>query len=180
MWMTFIFLGTASVLVAMALVTLWHLRWVQRLPAMETLPPLTTKPRCSVVIAARDEEARIEQTLRLLLAQQGVELELIIVDDRSKDRTGEILRRLSQEDSRVKAMRVDVLPEGWLGKCHACHVGAGAATGEWILFTDADCWLKPNVISRAVHLAERDNADHVALAFSPSAHDLGLRASHLV
>ena len=180
MWMTFIFLGTASVFVAMALVTLWHLRWVQRLPPIDQLPPLTTKPRCSVVIAARDEEARIEQTLRGLLAQQGVELEIIVVDDRSKDRTGEILRRLAQEDSRVKAMRVDVLPEGWLGKCHACHVGASAATGEWILFTDADCWLKPNVIARAVRLAERESADHIALAFAPSSRDLGLRASHLL
>ncbi len=60
--------------------------------------------------------------------------------------------------------RVDVLPEAWLGKCHACHVGASAATGDWILFTDADCWLKPDVIARAVRVAERDHADHVTMA----------------
>jgi len=180
MWMTLLFCGTAALFLSMTLVTLWHLRWVQRLPAMEAFPPSNTQVRCSVVIAARDEEARIEQTLRRLLAQQGVETEFIVVDDRSKDRTGEILQRLAQEDSRVKVMRVDVLPEGWLGKCHACHIGASAATGDWILFTDADCWLKPDTITRAVSLAERESVDHVALAFGPSSDDIGLRASHLV
>lgn len=98
------------------------------------------------------------------MAQRDVEAEFLIVDDRSTDRTGEILRQLAKEDARVKWQRVDVLPDGWLGKCHACHVGASAATGDWILFVDADCWLKPDVIARAVRLAEREGADHVVIA----------------
>jgi glycosyltransferase involved in cell wall biosynthesis len=180
MWMTLLFSGTAGVFLIMTLATLWHLRWVQRLPVMETFPPSSTNVRCSVVIAARDEEARMEQTLRQLLVQREVELEVIVVNDRSKDSTGQILQRMAQEDSRVKVKRVDVLPDGWLGKCHACHIGASAATGDWILFTDADCWLKPDIIARAVRLAERESVDHVALAFSPSSGGIGLRASHLV
>ena len=76
-----------------------------------------------MVIAAWDEEARIEGTVRRLLAQEGVEAEFLIVDDRSTDRTGEILRQLAKEDARVKVKRVDVLPYGWLGKCYACHIG---------------------------------------------------------
>ena len=98
------------------------------------------------------------------MAQRGVKAEFFIVDDRSTDRTGEILRQVAKEDARVKLKRVEVLPDGWLGKCHACHVGASAATGDWILFTDADCWLKPDVIARAVRLAERDGADHVVIS----------------
>src|SRR5829696_7596115 len=74
MWMTVTFIGTASVFLAMTLVTLWHLRWVQRVPPLEKLPPTNVKIRCSVVIAARDEEARIEETIRQLLAQREVEL----------------------------------------------------------------------------------------------------------
>ena len=120
--------------------------------------------RCSVVIAARDEAARIEQTIRHLIAQRGVEIEVIVVDDRSADGTSEILGRLAKEDARVQVKRVDVLPEGWLGKCHACHVGVSAATGDWILFTDADCWLKPEVIARALLVAERDGADHITMS----------------
>jgi glycosyltransferase involved in cell wall biosynthesis len=87
-----------------------------------------------MVIAARDEAARIEQTIRHLLAQRGVELELIVADDRSTDRTSKILKRLSKENQQVQLERVDVLPDGWLGKCHACHIGANAATADWILY----------------------------------------------
>src|SRR4051812_36019705 len=143
MWITLIFAGTASIFLAMAIAAVWHLRWVRRLPTLEKLaltPEVSSTQnrliRCSVVIGARDEEARIEQTIHHLLAQRGVELEIIVVDDRSRDRTGEILRQLRKEDSRVQVKRVDVLPEGWLGKCHACHIGARQTTGDWILFTD--------------------------------------------
>src|SRR5688572_6454616 len=86
MWLTLLFCGTTAMFAGMTLVTLWHLRWVPRLPALDQLPPLKTGVRCSVVIAARDEESRIEQTLRSLLVQRGVDLELIVVDDRSRDR----------------------------------------------------------------------------------------------
>lgn len=77
-------------------------------------------------------------------------MEPIVVDDRSTDRTGEILEQLANEDARLRDLRMDTLPEGWLGKCHACHVGASAARGEWLLFTDADCWSKPDVVLRAL------------------------------
>jgi len=188
MWATLIFCGTTALFLSMTLAALWHLRWVRRLPALEALttatePDLssTSEPiRCSVVIAARDEEARIEGTVRRLLAQRGVEAEFLIVDDRSTDRTGEILRRLAKEDARVKLKRVEVLPDGWLGKCHACHVGASAATGDWILFTDADCWLKPDVIARAVRLAERDGADHVVISPGIDVKSTATRAWHLL
>src|SRR5678816_2984828 len=99
MLMTLLFIGTTGLFLAWTTSTLWHLRWMCRLPALESLPtaPPEIRIKCSIVIAARDEEARIEQTIRRLLAQRGVELELIVVDDRSNDRTGEILRRLAQE-----------------------------------------------------------------------------------
>ena len=165
---------------ATTLAALRHLRWVRRLPALDTFAPSDERVRCSVVIAARDEEARIEQTIRHLLAQRGVEAELIVVNDRSTDGTGEILQRLAKEDARLQVKRVDVLPEGWLGKCHACHVGASAAAGEWILFTDADCWLKPDVLARALRVAERDGADHVTMSPGTVIESFGARAWHLL
>ena len=143
------------------------------------LPPSAGAVRCSVVLAARDEEARIESTVRHLLAQQFVPVEVMVVDDRSKDRTNEILQRLANADARVTVKRVEVLPEGWLGKCYACHLGAAAATGDWILFTDADCWLKPDVIARALLLAERERADHVTLSPGIAPGSLGGQAWHL-
>jgi hypothetical protein len=167
---------------AMTLAALFHLRWVRRLPSVKfvtTRFDVSPEPRCSVVVAARDEEARIESTVAHLLAQFGVAVEVIVVDDRSTDRTGEILRRLAAADARLRVRRIDSLPDGWLGKCHACHVGAGVATGDWILFTDADCWLKPDVIARALGVAKRDDADHITLTPGIGPETLGAQAWHL-
>lgn len=186
MWATLIFFGTAILFLLFTLAALHRLRWVQRLPALESLSPqgggpaLTPAVRCSVVIAARDEEARIENTIRQLLGQQGVGIELMVVDDRSIDGTPEILRRLSSEEPSLKVLRVEELPEGWLGKCHACHVGASSATGDWILFIDADCWLKSDLIARAILLAERDGADHLTLSPGIVTENVWVRAWHLL
>jgi glycosyltransferase involved in cell wall biosynthesis len=130
-------------------------------------------------VAARDEESRIGDTVRHVLAQRDVPLEVIVVDDRSTDQTGEILRQLSLHDNRVQMRRVDELPAGWLGKCHACHLGAAIARGDWILFTDADCWLQPDVIARALRVADREQVDHVALSPGTNATTVGARAWHL-
>jgi glycosyltransferase involved in cell wall biosynthesis len=176
-WSDFLFGCIAAVFVGMSLHALYHSRWACRLPSV--VAPETKNIRCSIVIAAREEEARIEQTVRRLLAQEGVTVEVHVVDDRSKDRTGEILRRLMKEDPRVKAQRVGVLPEGWLGKCHACHVGASAAQGEWILFTDADCWLKPDVLARALTVAQGERVDHVTLTPGVAPETYSAEAWHL-
>jgi hypothetical protein len=184
MWITIAFISTAALFVGLTMATLHHQRWARRLPALDALPAPadglpTSAVRCSVIVAARDEEARLEATVRHLLAQRHVTLEVIVVDDRSTDATGDILRRLASEDSRVRATRVDHLPEGWLGKSHACHVGASVATGDWLLFTDADCWLKPDVIARALRVAARDAADHITLTPGVAAETLGAQAWHL-
>jgi glycosyltransferase involved in cell wall biosynthesis len=176
-WSDFLFGCIAAIFVGMSLHALYHSRWARRLPSL--VAPETKNIRCSIVIAARDEEARIEQTVRQLLAQEAVAVEIHVVDDRSKDRTGEILRRLMKEDSRVKPQRVEILPEGWLGKCHACHVGASSTQGEWILFTDADCWLKPDALARALTVAQSDCVDHVTLTPGVAPETRSAEAWHL-
>ena len=179
MWLTILFAGIAAGFALMTAGALFHLRWAHRLPRRPAGDP-ETLPRVSVVLAARDEQARIENTVRHLLAQQGVAVEIIVVDDRSTDGTAEILRRLADKDARVKPRRVETLPDGWLGKCHACHVGASAATGEWILFTDADCWIKPDAIASAVAAAEREEVQHVTLTPGIAPETAGAAAWHLI
>ncbi|MBV9126171.1 MAG: glycosyltransferase family 2 protein, partial [Planctomycetes bacterium] len=138
------------------------IRSLRRLPSLaptggEDLPGV------SVVIAARDEEARIETTVRGLLGQQGVRLEVIVVNDRSRDGTGKILERLAAEDPRLKAVRLEEVPPGWLGKCYACHRGSQEAGGEWLLFTDGDIWMTPDLLARAIRTARQEGAAHLAL-----------------
>jgi glycosyltransferase involved in cell wall biosynthesis len=186
MWLTLLFVATAALFLVMTSATLIHLRWTQRLPKRSDLGMPDSRSRahdgrvqCSVIVAARDEELRIEDTIRHLLAQLDVPLEVIVIDDRSADRTDEILRRLAEHDDRVRTQRVDELPNGWLGKCYACHLGAAIAKGDWILFTDADCWLQPDVISRAMRVAERERADHITLSPGIGVTNIGAQAWHL-
>jgi len=186
MWLTLLFLGTSALFLAMTSATLFHLQWAHRLPPLSELGPAhlcdsanDSCVQCSVIVAARDEESRIEDTVRHLLDQCDVRLEVIVVDDRSTDRTNDILGRLTRHDDRVLTQRVHELPDGWLGKCHACHLGASSARGDWLLFTDADCWLKPDVIARALLVAEREKADHITLTPGIDAKSLGARAWHL-
>ncbi len=95
--------------------------------------------RISVCVAAKDEEGCIEICVRSLLAQDYPDFEVIAINDRSDDATGEIIDRIAAEDSRLKAIHVTDLPDGWKGKPHAMHCAAKIATGDLLLFTDADC-----------------------------------------
>ncbi len=92
----------------------------------------------SIIVPARDEERSIEPCVRSLLAQRAANFEVIVVDDRSTDRTAEILGGLAQADHRLRVVAGAPLPAGWVGKPWALHQGASVARGDWFLFTDAD------------------------------------------
>jgi len=111
----------------------------------------------SVVVPARNEEAGIERCVRSLLGQAGVACELIVVNDGSTDRTGEILRRIADEDPRLRVIDGVPLPKGWLGKNWACWQGYLVSKGDIVLFTDADTAHGPRAVSRAASaLVARD------------------------
>jgi hypothetical protein len=180
MWLSLVWGGMAVLLLGMSASALYHLQWAQRLPSggalAEGAPESTL---CSVVIAARDEAARIETTIRHVLAQRDVSIEVIVVDDRSTDGTGDIVLRMAATDPRVQCVRIDTLPPDWLGKCHACHMGAARTTGQWLLFTDADCWLKPDVVRRALDVAGKDAVEHVTLTPGVAPRTAAARAWHI-
>ena len=155
--------ATAAFWIVFTLNRLRAYRWIPHLPALDGDAGTDAPARVSVVVAARNEEDRIENTVRRMLGQVGVEIEAVIVDDRSTDRTSEILRSLAGEDDRVRVIRVDAVAPGWLGKVRACHLGAGKATGDWLLFSDADAWMQPDLVARSVQAAKRHAADHVCL-----------------
>ncbi|MDQ3555714.1 MAG: glycosyltransferase [Gemmatimonadota bacterium] len=136
------------------------------LVALRTVPAIddADAPSLSVVIAARDEARNIEAALRSVLAQAYPRLEVVVVDDRSTDGTGEILDRVAREDGRLRVIHVRELPPGWLGKNHALQRGAEAAGGELILFTDADVVLDPTALARAVRYLRERGLDHLTAA----------------
>ncbi len=122
-------------------------------------------PRVSIVIPARDEERDIERTVRSHLTQDYSDFEVIVVEDRSSDRTGKILAALAREDARLTVVAGSEPPAGWLGKPHALDLGARAATGDLLLFADADVVYEPRTLREAVALLEERRLDF--LAFLP-------------
>ncbi len=118
-------------------------------------------PRLSVVIAARDEAATLGATLSALSAQRLRGLEVVVVDDRSGDGTRAVAEAAAARDARVRVLSVRELPAGWLGKTHALQLGARAARGEWLLFTDADVRFAPGALARALSYAQRRGVDHL-------------------
>jgi glycosyltransferase involved in cell wall biosynthesis len=155
-------------------------------------------PRVSIVVPARNEEETVEQALRTLLSLDYDNYEVIAVNDRSTDRTGEIMERVarshlardvfsevpagkaigsqsqnphfSQNQREMGHQRPSLrvihhteLPAGWLGKTHAMWTAANQASGEWLLFTDADVLFKPDSLRRALAYAEAEPADHLVL-----------------
>ncbi|RMG40035.1 MAG: glycosyltransferase family 2 protein, partial [Planctomycetota bacterium] len=120
-------------------------------------------PKVSVIVAARDEAARVADCLRSILASDYPDFELIAVDDRSTDGTGQRMDEVAAADPRCRVVHITELPEGWLGKCWALHCGTRAARGEWLLFCDGDVLLAPDCVRAAIAEATRCGLDHLAL-----------------
>lgn len=116
-------------------------------------------PPVSVLIPARDEEGSIAGAVESVLASRGVELEVVVLDDGSTDRTAEIVRALARRDGRVRLESAPPLPAGWCGKQHACTVLARRARHGVLVFLDADVRLEPDGLARAVSFLERSGAD---------------------
>ncbi len=136
-----------------------------RAPRLERLrsPDPPEWPRLSVVIAAKDEAETLEPALTSLLAADYPALEIVFVDDRSTDATPEIAARVASGDPRLVYARVDAVPSGWLGKVNALEHGLARATGDLVLFSDADVRFAPEALRRAVALAEALALDHLVV-----------------
>ncbi len=154
-----------TVNLAVALVIAGGIRRMTQLAEVSPLPPGPDEPRVSIIIPACNEAATIEPALRSVLALEYGNLEIIAVDDRSTDDTGQVLARLAREEPRLQVYRIDDLPEGWLGKNHALQFGADRATGDYLLFTDADVQLAPTTLSRAIHHLRTHHLDHLSVFF---------------
>jgi glycosyltransferase involved in cell wall biosynthesis len=136
-----------------------------RLPWLKGFSPAVDadSPRISLIFAARDEEEKLPAALATLMEIDYPNLEIIAVDDRSKDATGRILDDFATAHPRLRVVHVAELPPGWLGKPHALQKAYEMSTGNWLLFTDADVRFKRDVLRRAITLATQHSLDHLSL-----------------
>lgn len=146
-------------------------------PVQNLLPALDSPPALCVIVPARDEAAAIAATLESLLATKGLAIEIIAIDDRSSDTTGEIMDGIAAlhtgriADStnhrmghvQLTVLHIEQLPAGWLGKTHAMAMAAQRTSAPWLLFTDADVVYRPDTLARAIRFLEGEQADHLVL-----------------
>lgn len=145
-------------------------RRLRSLAALDAPPPARW-PRVSVIFAARNEVHAVGAAVASMLALDYPDWELIAVNDRSDDGTGAVLDALATREPRLRVVHVTDLPAGWLGKTHALHLGAARATGDFLLFTDADVHFRPDALRRAIAHAGATGLD--LLAAVPELHGTG-------
>ncbi|HEV2352842.1 MAG TPA: glycosyltransferase, partial [Puia sp.] len=120
-------------------------------------------PFVSILIPARNEENRIKPCLESLLKQDYSTYEILVLDDRSTDRTFNLVKGLAKHNSRLKILKGRELPENWLGKPWACWQLSRKARGQWFLFIDADTWHSPDMLKRTVQMAGEKKAQVLTL-----------------
>lgn len=148
-------------------------RGLQRFGRLADVPDTlgADPPKVSVIFSALNEETTIERALRSLLALDYPRFEVIATDDRSTDSTGAIMDRLAAEfPDRLRVTHIRELPAGWLGKNHALQRSAEAATGDFLLFTDADVIFQPSALRRAASYCELHRLDHFVVLAEFTAH----------
>lgn len=165
LWAIFwiILLGVAAISWTVEAIRLAH--GVLLIPAVEESTPLPDAncPSVSVLFAARDEAEKLPAALASFLALDYPRYEVIAVDDRSEDETRAILDSAATKNTRLKALHLASLPQGWLGKPHALEKAYEQSSGEWLVFTDADVYFAPDLLRRAIALAEEKRWDHMTL-----------------
>ena len=146
-----------------ALLFLRNLPLYARLPLVPGRPGVSPRPsfanRCSVLIPARNEEANIADAIRSILPSADSDLEIIVLDDASTDRTAEIVREIAQNDPRVRLETAAPLPPGWCGKNFGCQQLAALAQHPLLIFMDADVRLtRPDSLARLAAFMEESGA----------------------
>lgn len=140
---------------------------LRKMAILAGIPPLKPERQqlVSIIVAACNEEEKIEQAMCSLLALDYRHIEIIAINDRSTDRTGAILENLAADHRALKVLHVDSLPANWMGKLHALQRGADLACGEYLLFTDADVILEKSALARAMARVTAENLDHLTVIF---------------
>ncbi len=166
-WLTGALWAYAASVIGFYAVLGWRTRPSPSLPDASAQQPDVPRewPPVSIIVPARNEERNIVACVESLLAQEYPDFEVIVVDDASTDATPRLLDRLCRAypgSVTLRVVRVEDLPRGWAGKPHALHTGAGSASGEWLLFTDADTRHEPEALRAAMRLALEHHLDMVS------------------
>ena len=144
---------------AYLLINSYRIKFLRTLKTSEIL----TEPAIAIIIAVRNEEEELEKALNSVCNLNYSNYRLVLVNDRSTDRTPQILEIFAQRFSHVTVIHINKLPDGWLGKSHALYQGYLNSREEWLLFTDGDVSFKPDTLTKAISYSIRQQLDHLVL-----------------
>lgn len=161
--MLFILLLATLALITIGLITVINSFTFPRLSRIEYRKKDLSSSLVSVLIPARNEANVIEESVRNILSQQGVDFEVIVLDDHSTDETSQLALRAANGDPRICVVQGKELPPGWTGKNWACHQLSCLANGDWLVFTDADVIWEPEALSALISYAAHSEADMVTV-----------------
>jgi hypothetical protein len=170
-------MGKGAILGSAALAAVSTIRAARTVATWRTVEPLPDMAveggKVSVVIPVRDEEKTIDGCLASLRTQRHGDLEIVVVDDASTDRTVEIVQEHVDADPRVRLIRTDGPPPGWAGKVHAMFQGVAETSGDWLLFVDSDTESAPDLVGKLLAAADRDDADLITTPGRPTVANSG-------
>ncbi|WP_160116222.1 glycosyltransferase [Legionella busanensis] len=121
-------------------------------------------PKVSIIVPFHNEQQHLESAMRSLCSLDYANYEVIAVDDRSTDFSYKIASQIANKNPCLKLIKVETLPFNWLGKPHALHQGLKHATGDYIVFTDADVNFKPSTLTKAIDYMLAENLGHLTLS----------------
>lgn len=156
--MIYFYLSTAVFIGGILIVYWLHTQYHLDIVVTPTHPPANA-PLLSVCVPARNEERNIRACVESILAQDYPNFEVIVLEDRSTDKTSEILHSIAVQNSKLKVIGGSDLPKGWAGKPHALFQASAAARGDWLCFVDADTFLSPPTLSSCYAKALETRAD---------------------
>ncbi len=135
---------------------------IKNLTCQTSLPP-SQLPSVSIIFSALNEEENLAQALTTMLNLDYPQLEIIAINDRSSDQTGSILENFSKKFFNLRVIHIKKLSDNWLGKNHAMYLGAKKASGEWLLFTDADVLMDRQLLMKAMSYVIEQRIDHLTI-----------------
>jgi cellulose synthase/poly-beta-1,6-N-acetylglucosamine synthase-like glycosyltransferase len=152
-WVSFSWIG-------MIIYLLFNLKKIKQ---VKTQPLIETEPSLAIIIAVRNEEEDLENALQSVCNIHYNNYRIIVVNDRSTDRTADILQGFTARYQKLAVTTITTLPNGWLGKNNALYQGYLSSSEEWMLFTDADIVFHPDAINKALGYATRHQLDHLSI-----------------
>lgn len=161
----FFFYNSLIVTIFWVLLTIYLLINSHRIKFLHSIKisDASAEPAVAIIIAVRNEEVDLEDALNSVCNLEYSNYRILLINDRSTDRTPHILEKFANKFSNLKVLHIDRLPEGWMGKSHALYRGYQSSKEEWLLFTDADVVFKRDTLSKAINYCIQEEIDHLVL-----------------